>query len=198
MANLLYDELPQCVVVDGTDYPIHTDFRNWIRFELLMLDSGMDEAKKAAALLALCYVKALPPTLEQAAQAMTEFYMGGAAQLRRRPQTGGQDGQGAAARPIYSFEHDAPYIYAAFLSQYGIDLTEANLHWWQFKALFGALGEDNLIVKIMEYRSADLGKIKDKHQKAFYRRMKAAYALPDTRSEDEKEKQIAQAMASLF
>lgn len=197
MYNLLCDPLPHSVEVEGVSYPIHTGFRNWIRFELLMLDGLTGEAEKAAQLLGLCYVRAVPPTLEQAARAMTEFYMGG----RRRSREAGakQSGEAAAAKkPIYSFQHDAPYIYAAFLTQYGIDLTAADLHWWQFQALFDALGEENMIVKIMEYRSADLGRIKDKHQKAFYRRMKAAYALPDTRSEEEKERQIAQAMASLF
>ena len=49
---------------------------------------------------------------------------------------------------IYSFEHDAPYIYAAFLEQYGIDLTQENdLHWWRFKAMFDSLSEKTQFVE---------------------------------------------------
>ena len=60
---------------------------------------------------------------------------------------------------IYSFEHDAPYIYAAFLEQYGIDLTqENNLHWWRFKAMFDSLSEKTQFVKIMGYRSMTITK----------------------------------------
>ena len=63
----------------------------------------------------------------------------------------------SAGPRIYSFEEDAPYIYAAFLSQYGLDLTEIPfLHWWKFKALFGALEERHEFVKIMRYRSVEM------------------------------------------
>jgi len=83
---------------------------------------------------------------------------------------------------IYDFEYDAPYIYAAFLAQYRIDLQRDMLHWWQFAALFKALGEDNQIVKIMGYRGMDLSKIKDKEQKAQYRKMQKIYALPQPKA----------------
>lgn len=93
-------------------------------------------------------------------------------------------------RAVYSFEYDDKYIYSGFLSQYGIDLCTADLHWYKFKALFSAFGDDVTFVKIMQYRSMDLGKIKDKEQKKFYRKMKRLYALPDNRTDDEKEKDI--------
>jgi len=42
---------------------------------------------------------------------------------------------------------------------------------------FKALKEDNEIVKIMGYRAVDLGKIKDKEQKAYYKKMKDLYKI---------------------
>jgi CO dehydrogenase/acetyl-CoA synthase alpha subunit len=52
--------------------------------------------------------------------------------------------------------------------------------------MFKALKEDNEIVKIMGYRAMGLGKIKDKEQKAYYKKMQDLYKI--FISKDEKEK----------
>ena len=81
---------------------------------------------------------------------------------------------------------DADYIYSAFMSQYNIDLQDIEyLHWWKFRALFDSLNENNRLSKIIQYRSMDLSKIKDKEQKKFYKNMKKLYKI-DTISEEEK------------
>lgn len=96
---------------------------------------------------------------------------------------------------VYSYEYDAGSIYAAFLSQYGIDLVEIPfLHWWKFKALFHALDENLEFMKIMRYRAVDITKI-PKEQKDFYRKMKQIYALPDNRTEEEKEQDFISSLS---
>ena len=81
---------------------------------------------------------------------------------------------------IYDYEHDAPYIYAAFLSQYGIDLNEIPfLHWWKFQALFRSLDDSCKIAQIMGYRAADLSKIKNKNEKNRIAKLKRIYALEE-------------------
>lgn len=80
------------------------------------------------------------------------------------------------------------------MDQYGINLqTIPYLHWWEFKALFTGLKEDNLIVKIMGYRAMDLSKIKDKDEKKYYKKLKRLYALPDMRTEEQKEADFGRA-----
>lgn len=169
------------------------DFRNWIQFELIitkgMLKGSRSLEQSVVDLLMLCF-KQLPPSLFMAMEVALDFYAGG------RLIEGNASNK--ACKPIYSFSHDAEAIYAAFLGQYGIDLQTVDLHWWQFKALFQGLNETNQIVKIMQYRAIDLSKIKDKEQKAFYRRMKALYKLPDMRSEEEKEQGIVDGLVGLF
>ena len=32
--------------------------------------------------------------------------------------------------------YDSPYIYADFMREYGINLSTAELHWFEFRALF--------------------------------------------------------------
>ena len=91
--------------------------------------------------------------------------------------------------------HDDDYIYAAFMDQYNIDLQDIEyLHWWKFKAMFKSLKEDNEIVKIMGYRSMDLSKIKDKEEKAYYKKMQELYKLPISKDEKEKLDEITVAL----
>jgi hypothetical protein len=97
-------------------------------------------------------------------------------------------------KQIYSFEHDADYIYSAFLEQYGIDLNETKMHWWKFRTLFNGINENTLFSKITGYRSMNLEDIKDKEQKKYYEKMKRLYALPDNRTIEQKESDFANAL----
>lgn len=189
--NILTDSLPETVEIDGKCYPIETDFRIWLRFDLALSDRGLSAEKKTVALFAP-YKEALPPRYDAAAMALLSFYAG------RKVEEKDEKTGVPTERPIYSFSHDAPYIYAAFMRQYGLDLTKANLHWLQFKALFAALDENEPFVKIMEYRSCDISKIRDKQQKQFYLRMKERYRLPDMRTDEEKERDMITAIEALF
>lgn len=96
---------------------------------------------------------------------------------------------------IYDFESDDSYIYAAFMTQYGIDLNSIEyLHWWKFQALFSSLNSTQKISEIMSYRATDISKIKNKQEKERIATLKAVYALPNTASREDK---IAHA-ASIF
>ena len=81
------------------------------------------------------------------------------------------------------------------MQQYKIDLNSIEyMHWWKFKALFEGLTENTQIVKIMGYRAMDLSKIKDKEEKKRYKKLQREYALPDDRTEEEKERDFADAL----
>ena len=88
---------------------------------------------------------------------------------------------------IYDYEYDAPYIYGAFLAQYRVDLNDIEfLHWWKFQAMFRSLEDHNKIVKIMGYREAKLGEIKNKSERERIAKMKQIYALPQNLSFEDK------------
>lgn len=80
------------------------------------------------------------------------------------------------------------------MQQYNIDLNKIKyMHWWKFKALFEGLNENTQIVKIMGYRAMDITKIKDKEEKARYKKLKRMYQLPDMRSIEQKEADFGRA-----
>ena len=190
--NILIDLVPSTLNVGGINYEINCDFRTSILFELMMQDRLVSKKDKLKIAIEL-YFKEVPLNLEEAINKIVWFYKCGKEDKKHT----GEASQ--TQKQIYSFEYDADYIYSAFLSQYGIDLQDVyNLHWWKFKAMFQGLNDENEIVKIMGYRAINLNEIKDKQQKAHYRKLKKLYKLPDNRTEEEKEQMVVDAFASLF
>ena len=86
----------------------------------------------------------------------------------------------------FDFDFDSPYIFAAFMQTYGIDLTDTDMHWYKFKALFDALPADCQFSKIISYRGADITKIKDQSEKERIIKLQTIYALPRSLSESDK------------
>lgn len=187
--NILVDLLPIAVEIDNKNYEINSDFRTSILFELLMQDSSIGAEDKIITALEL-YYPVIPENINEAIEQMLWFYRCG-----KEITSSKGNGKGKRVTQIYSFEHDDDYIYAAFMDQYNIDLQDIEyLHWWKFKAMFKSLKEDIKIVKIMEYRSIDLSKIKDKEQKAYYKKMKNLYEIPISKDEREKLDEITEAL----
>ncbi len=185
--NILLDKLPQYT---QNGLKIRTDFRESIKFELLMQDKNIDEKDKIALAIKLYYYDMSKiKDIKIAINDILWFYRCGE-ELKEETS---QDKNEEKIKQIYSYEFDDKYIYSAFLEQYNIDLNSINyLHWWKFKALFNGLNEKTKIVEIMGYRAMNLSKIKDKEMKKHYKKMQQIYALPDMRSEEEKESDFAE------
>jgi hypothetical protein len=181
--SFLLDPLPEHVDIDGAEIPINWDFRISIRFAELVQSADKDSADVLYEGLELYYptVKTQVFDLNKAVEQMEWFFMAGRTDPPKVP---GMKDAGA----ILSYEYDGGYIYAAFLSQYGIDLADVgDLHWWKFKAMMDGLSEDQMLVKIMGYRGLDKNDFAGmtKESKAHYRKMQKIYALPsDIKPED--------------
>lgn len=187
--NLILDRLPN---ITPNGLKIRTDFRESIKFELLMQNSNIEEKDKVTIALNLYFYDINIKNEEELKKSVNDilwFYRCG----KEETTSQGKETKKETSKRIYSYEFDAEYIYSAFMEQYKIDLNKEYLHWWKFKALFNSLNEEVLFSKIMSYRAMDLLKIKDKDMKKYYKKMKKIYALPDLRSEEEKENDFAEA-----
>lgn len=182
--SLFDEELPTAYEYNGKSYEMHTDFREWIRFELLMTDPDILPQKKPALLTRLIFPIVPPdPRLNEF---IIWFYSCGkkSPKVKNRKSNISQSQKKNAA--VYSFEYDDGYIYAAFLEQYGIDLTEIQyLHWWKFRALFKAL-HDVKLCSIMSYRSEEITSKTSESRKKQITELKQIYALPKSLSEQQK------------
>lgn len=177
--SLITGELPDCVFFEGKRYAVHTDFRMWIGF--------FEAAGKRDIAGMLKVYRELPPTLEAAVRLGLEFGNGAAL-----PYGGG------GKRAVLDYEIDGALIYAAFMGEYGIDLCEADLHWYKFCALLSGLGENRRISKIMGIRAAEAGKISDKERRAELRELQRIYALPDKRTAEERDSELIGCLTNFY
>ena len=190
--NILLSELPCTIEVCGKKYHINTDFRIWMRFEELLFEKNQSEAIAKAIVLCMKpdvpLKNELPPSLKETVKALCDFYF-----CRDKSENTPRATCGKTKR-IYSFKHDSELIYAAFLQQYGIDLTSCNMHWWKFRALFSALSGDVKICSVMRIRSQNLADVPQGPARSRLARLKAIYALPDFKTDEEKEAELAEAL----
>lgn len=185
--NILLDKMPQYT---PNGFRIRTDFRESIKFELLMQDNKIEEKEKIILALNLYYYK-IPDNIELAIKDILWFYQSKKEEIIK---TSKKEQNNTSKNQIYSYDFDDKYIYSAFMQQYNIDLNSIKyLHWWKFKSLFENLDENTKIAKIMGYRATDLSKIKDKEEKKRYKKLKNIYALPDMRTKEEKEADFGKA-----
>lgn len=166
--NIILNGVPIDVNINGRSYLINSDFRVGIRFEQMACQLDDTELKEKALRL---YYPIIPEDETQAVNALIWFYRCG-----NEPHITKSTG-GTSSKPIFDYDFDAQYIYAAFLQQYSIDLTNVSLHWWKFRALFLSLSPDVTFSKIMSYRNANTANLKGEEKKRL-EELKQIYKLP--------------------
>lgn len=176
MKGLLTGNLPTSFRIGGKEYEISSDFRTMLELEEIFSSDNLTDAEKAEQALRLFY-GCIPEEVEEAVEKLCFFWQCG---RKEKPQKRGRQaaGEDVYQPPIYSFTHDAGLIYGAFLTQYGIDLSYTNLHWWQFMALFEALEDDRVIKEVMRCRAVEVKGDMPQAQKDYYNAMKRHYELP--------------------
>lgn len=190
--NILIDDIgyPDQAEVNGRRYEIRTDFRISILFEMMMQDDSLDPRAKVRKGLEL-YYPVIPGDVNEAVDTLLWFYRCGREETIQQKRMAARRGKDQ----IYSFEHDAGLIYAAFLLAYNIDLQDIRyMHWWRFRSLFNSLPRDCEFARAMEYRSIDISDNMSKEQKDFYKKMKRLYALPLSKAEDDRQTAIENAL----
>ena len=196
--NILIDGLPS----NYNGIELITDYRSWIQFELLLLDKNIPETEKGIKTIELTIAdleeEIQVEELEGLIDYLLWFYGCGKKEELEEPEENEGDDFKKPMERIYSFEHDAEYIYSAFLECYGIDLVDTNMHWWKFKALLKSLNENCMFSKILGYRSIKISSKMTKEEQRYYTEMKKIYGLPDKRSEEEKESDFANTLFASF
>lgn len=132
-----------------------------VRYAMAAMDGSLTEGL----FFKLWFPAQCPEDLEAALEAVGQFYNLG----QPRP-----DRPGPA---VYSFLADAGPIFAAFQRYYGIDLREARMHWWQFRALLEGLITHSFRQRV-GYRTADL-KGRDAQERAEILKYRSLYALEE-------------------
>ena len=179
--NILVDELPEYLEIDGKDYRINSDFRTCLLIIMAFEDNDLTMQEKQFILISNLFPDDFPSNQEQAVQAALQFLNG---------TSGSTDEAEERNSPrLYSFSHDANFIFAAFKQTHGIDLQTDKMHWWKFLALFMDLGAETTFCSLVSLRKRIKSGKASKEEKAAAREMGEAFNVPelDTRTLEEKE-----------
>ena len=167
----LTEGLKTSVKVGGVSYPVNTDFRVWLKISELMEDSTPENIAKA---IILCYRGGFfPPSLDDAVAGLVQFINGEDVEKSR--------GKG---KKVMDFQKDSALIFASFLYDFGIDLTECDMHWHKFLMLLKNLSQASPLMRVVQIRSMKTDDIQDRKKRDEIIRLKRAYALEDPGAED--------------
>jgi hypothetical protein len=123
----------------------------------------------------------LPSTAEAVAVAL-DYLAGPPSEDEKQPKPG---------PPSFDYFQDAKLISAAFQQAYGLGLDEiTSMHWWRFLGLLEGLPADTRFMEVVGIRTMEINPKDSAEEKARKRRMKKAVALKDTRTEEERKRDV--------
>lgn len=166
--NLLIENFPTAVEIDGVEYELNCDFKTCIRIILAFEDEALADVEKQCVLLNNLY-RDLPANVPLALELGLKFLNGGEQSAEE---------YGYSPR-VYSFDKDAKLIFAAFRQTHNIDLENENMHWWKFLALFMDLGSETSFCNLISLRRRLKTGKATKEEKAMAREMSSLIDLPD-------------------
>lgn len=165
--NVLLDRLPESVNVGGREYPIDTDFRAGIEFELAVQNG---KTQLVDYLRPWYGAVGYPQDIVGAVDAAIWFYRCGVTEDKPKE---GNGTQAKISRQGYCFDMDAEAILSSFWQAYRIDLTTASLHWWVFRALLSGLPEESEFKKRVYIRTCDTKGMSKKQKEQIMKQRKA-------------------------
>ena len=171
--NILTDALPKTVQIGGKMYPIETDFRVWVSFELCF-----QKGEHTFDVLTPCFPDGEIPNqnADDIAAAVIDFYCCGKTGEEKKKPT-------KSNKQAYSFDVDNSAIFADFWNYYNIDLSQEGLHWWAFRSLMEGLPEKSEFKQRIYYRTCEL---KGMHKKERERIMKIRSMIEIKKDENTK------------
>lgn len=164
------------IETDGVKIPVDPDFRIMCRYSAAVLRGDREAVAEVAEAF---YFAGLPDEIspERAAKEMQNFYVSGLAPGKHEEKTEKEKADKRPVTPCFDFEEDEGYFYAAFLGEYGIDLNEVKMHWFDFCALFTGLPDECRLKRIISVRTQNLNDEKTAAGKQRLRRLKRVFGL---------------------
>ena len=168
---------PKRIVVNEKEYLINTDFKVALKCLEIINDGKISDAERTYAVIYLLFD--IVPNVEDMEEflRLTRVYL----------QCGEETKTHEERKKDMDFKHDKSYISASFMSDYQIDLSKVDMHWWQFMELLQGLTEETMLSRIREVRNFDLNDLKDAKARGKMVKAKEQLALPVELSEEEQE-----------
>ena len=185
--GLPFWEMPDRLAVGGISYPIDADFRIGIRIRQMFWEPYYQthQMRLVDGIRRLLFFGAdvgVGRETELLCAVLWYLMDGRMAEERICRRLTGDVGQAAVLSDgdtVFTYLWDMPAVYASFLDAYRIDLFSAELHLWQFDALFAALPDESAIRRTMMIRAASMDSAEDDEARALLAAQKLAVRIPD-------------------
>lgn len=169
---MFLENLPKSLKIGETDYPIRTDFRTWIKVESILKDNNIHDSFKLPMIYTICDLFC---ENDDISDENTDAIYDGIFSFWRMYKPINKKAR-ITHEIAYDYDVDFDLIVAAFKQQYDINLFNADMHWFEFKALFDGLGESTIFKRVVGYRTVDLSKV-PKEQRKEYAELKDFYRI---------------------
>ena len=152
---------PEYVEVEGKRYKINTDFRTAIKCNEIAQDESIGNLERAMAIIYKLFG-------EEALNDTSNYEK--LLELAQRYLCCGKELEHTDEEPDMDYVEDMDYIEASFMSDYHIDLTETQMHWWKFSNLMNGLSNSEMgnccvLNRIRNLRNYDPSEIKDSKER---------------------------------
>ncbi|MEK6452620.1 bacteriophage Gp15 family protein [Caldifermentibacillus hisashii] len=177
--------LTETVEIDGKTYKLNLSFDNVLRLIDMLNDKQLDDITQIETGLYMLLGVDIDYPIDKKEEIFYQIFyetIGKEIEENIPVDLEGNPMPQQKEEKIYSIKQDAPYIYASFYQDYGIDLFESQgkLHWEKFKALLAGLRPDTKFKEIVNIRTMELptGKGTEKQRKQI-KELKEYYRLHD-------------------
>lgn len=165
---------PSKVKIEDREYEINTDFRVAIECNQIALDDKISDFERALAIIYKLYG-------EKGLNANSDLNR--LLELGQKYLSCGKEVENKEnEEPDMDFVQDMDYIEASFMSDYNIDLSSTEMHWWKFYNLINGLSNSEMgsccvLNRVRNLRTYDTSQIKDSKERSKIEKAKEQVAL---------------------
>lgn len=165
---------PSKVKIEDREYEINTDFRIAIECNQIALDDKISDFERALAIIYKLYG-------EKGLNANSDLNR--LLELGQKYLSCGKEVENNEnEEPDMDFVQDMDYIEASFMSDYNIDLSSTEMHWWKFYNLINGLSNSEMgsccvLNRVRNLRTYDTSQIKDSKERSKIEKAKEQVAL---------------------
>lgn len=171
--------LPKYIEVNNKKYTLDTSYKTAIKCFEIIDDKNISDFERSLAITFLL-IGDIPTEYYEEVQNLLILYL----------QCGKSEKEIERLKRIHKTQKDMDYtldesyITASFMSDYQIDLTEKDIHWWKFISLLEGLSPECILNRIRDIRTCDLSQY-DSKTKSQILKLREQIALPIEQTAEE-------------
>ena len=176
---------PEYAEIDGKRYKINTDFRIAIECNRIAEDDSIGNLERAMAIIYKLFG-------EEGLNDSNNYDR--LLDIAQKYLSCGKEVEVNNEKQDMDYYEDMDYIEASFMSDYHIDLTNTNMHWWKFYNLINGLSNSELgdcciLNRIRNLRNFDVNDIKDSKEREKISKAKKSVELKKYQKKPTKEQE---------